>query len=655
MYFSSDLRVSLFCTTFFLLVLPCFSGKAAGTVLAERPNPFGSRNLLPLRRALPLTIRDTEAVQLTPKDTITLDYNHREAITLCPLNISDAGFLASPGSPLASVTLTAHEDLPIVLLEEIDHLLESVACTFDDRSQAQTHVVELKFWSEATFNMALSLWSSLDEFRLVTSHSTCNTNDERGAWHVVAVNSDHHRLALILFVETLDLKQVGQSFKVHYEQSNILGGWGSQGSKIHSRESYPIDMAYNSDMSPRYQLLNLTQQDQSEQTMINASLEIYCVGCVSRTNFSLTLDFDGQFSGIETCVTNPDQCFNLTIASADFQVVEFEQLVELEISMQEAISVTYSQDVINVQIGQGWNSHFQIFDLFTISPRIGLAVAFDFDMYGSANFSFGANASIPQGASAGVDFVGPSANATGWNGAGVQIIPFRLNSGSFNMSSTAALSPFIGVLLTAGSDSATARITSNVPTVYFDSAVVEQVNRECNPIGDDDFESFDVAFSLGAGMNLSTVASLTLDAGFESLPHDWNTTFWEHWLPFLPDLDQGVQKCYIIAGDAPSTTASYIDKSLQTLIPAPTGTLVIAASAVPTFNIPKIESYYSAQGHLPTNVNYTQLVKATPVPGVLQKAIDGIVKSGGLMELRPGGWKVMVVVSFLVPIFLGAL
>ncbi|KDQ59202.1 hypothetical protein JAAARDRAFT_715689 [Jaapia argillacea MUCL 33604] len=647
MYFSFALRVSLFCTTFFLLVLPCFCGKAAGTLLAERPNPFSSRKLLPLRRTLPLTIRDTEAVQLTPKDTITLDYNH-----------------PSPGSPLASVTLAAHEDLPIVLLEEIDHLLKSVACTFDDRPQAQTHVVELKFWFEATFNTALSLWSSLDEFRLVTSHSTCNTNDERGAWHVVAVNSDHHRLALILFVETLDLIQVGQSFKVHYGQSNILGGWGSQGPKIHSREpvSDVFTLAHDSDMSPRYELfsysdsINLTQPGQSEQAMIDASLEIYCVGCVSRTNFSLALDFEGHFTNVTTCFETPDYCYNLTAASADFQVEEFEQLAELEISVQESLSVTYTHEVAFTPIKPGWS----ILGLFDIGPSVGLAVSFDFEMYGGANFSFGANASIPQGASAGVDFANLSNHATGWDGAGVKIIPFRLNGGSFNLSATAALSPFIQVAINVGSNNgATARITPNIPLIHFGSAVVAQVNRECNPIGDDDFESFDVAFSLEASMNLTTVASFTLgSSSFRSIPsEDWEHTFWEDPLPFIPELDQGVHKCFIIAGDAPSTTASYIDKSLQTLIPASTGTLVMAASAVPTFNIPKIESYYSAQGHLPTNVNYTQLVKATPVPADLQKAIDGsgVVKSGGLVERHPGGWNVMVLVSFLTPIFLGAL
>ena len=62
--------------------------------------------------------------------------------------------------------------------------------------------------------------------------------------------------------------------------------------------------------------------------------------------------------------------------------------------------------------------------------------------------------------------------------------------------------------------------------------------------------------------------------------------------------------------------------------PASTGTLLTAASAVPTWNFTKIESFFSANGQLPTGVNYTQMVQATTVPADLQQAVMKIVSSG---------------------------
>jgi hypothetical protein len=87
-------------------------------------------------------------------------------------------------------------------------------------------------------------------------------------------------------------------------------------------------------------------------------------------------------------------------------------------------------------------------------------------------------------------------------------------------------------------------------------------------------------------------------------------------------------------------------------MPAAAGTLVPAASAVPTFDLTKIESYYSANGHLPTNVNYAQMVKTTTVPDNIKKAVQDAAKNGGLQRgLGVGGRCGTILISFLVTFF----
>jgi hypothetical protein len=75
---------------------------------------------------------------------------------------------------------TAHPDNPILLLEDIDYLLDTISC-HSFRGSLSTEV-ELNFRSEGAYTEAFAAWSSHSFFILVTSHLGCNLDDRRGAW-----------------------------------------------------------------------------------------------------------------------------------------------------------------------------------------------------------------------------------------------------------------------------------------------------------------------------------------------------------------------------------------------------------------------------------------------------------------------------------------
>jgi hypothetical protein len=77
----------------------------------------------------------------------------------------------------------------------------------------------------------------------------------------------------------------------------------------------------------------------------------------------------------------------------------------------------------------------------------------------------------------------------------------------------------------------------------------------------------------------------------------------------------------MVVADDTSTT------SLAGQVVAPTGTLLAAAVAIPSFNVAGIQSYYAVHSALPTNVNYTQMLMATTVPDNIKKAVQ---KAGAL-------------------------
>ena len=115
-------------------------------------------------------------------------------------------------------------------------------------------------------------------------------------------------------------------------------------------------------------------------------------------------------------------------------------------------------------------------------------------------------------------------------------------------------------------------------------------------------------------------------------------------VPLAPTLGVNTSTCFVLSDDGTLKTnssanaTSGLDAALklkleklldqpapsQSLsgIPALTGTMYPAASAIPTWNMSGIESYYSANGKLPTNVNYGQMVAATSVPSGIQKAVQ---------------------------------
>lgn len=163
------------------------------------------------------------------------------------------------------------------------------------------------------------------------------------------------------------------------------------------------------------------------------------------------------------------------------------------------------------------------------------------------------------------------------------------------------------------------RIIENLPRVDVDAGVRRTVNRNCSAIGADDFESFDTAFFVGAGMTLSSEAQFTTESGAFiglDIPDNWDFTLFSLNIPLLPTHGTNDSSCFVLSDDN-----STITPTNNASRPAPTGTLLAATSAVPTWDFNKIESFSSANGHLPTNVDYSQMLQATAVPSNLQSAI----------------------------------
>lgn len=74
------------------------------------------------------------------------------------------------------ITLVSHESVPIVLLEDIEHLTSSITCSGNS--------IKITFSDREDFAYTRDVWSPLQEFILISSHagSGCNPGNERGAY-----------------------------------------------------------------------------------------------------------------------------------------------------------------------------------------------------------------------------------------------------------------------------------------------------------------------------------------------------------------------------------------------------------------------------------------------------------------------------------------
>ena len=202
---------------------------------------------------------------------------------------------------------------------------------------------------------------------------------------------------------------------------------------------------------------------------------------------------------------------------------------------------------------------------------------------------------------------------------------------------------------------AVSRVLQNVPKVTVNADLLTGVNRNCSPIGANDFESFATAFSVGADMELGTVAHFEIDTG--ELPDDlgfplaYDFPFFTHDFVLPPSNGTGTPKCLVIVDDSETPTVTVNGNSPATVqgVPGATGTMFVAESAVPTWDFGKIESYSSANGHLPTNVNYKQMLTATTVPTQVLNAVQAAAKNDA--RRLASSWKMTAVVMVFAALF----
>ncbi|KAF7321008.1 hypothetical protein HMN09_00187700 [Mycena chlorophos] len=536
-------------------------------------------SLVPFKRSPSLYARSTWKRDIVPRDVVSLQYSQVGA-----------------SRPSTSLTFPAQPQTPIMLLEDIDFLIDTVACTTDDS------IIAITFSSNDAYAATFAAWSWLEQFILVTAHFGCNPHDQRGAWRVLGVVGENNAHKVVLAVQPVPLRRLGEGYRIIHNTESVVAAWGMNNSPQLLRRAEIDNVTqfdWSIDFEPRQQLIPITNTQLGSTALVQdveddlpEGLEVFCTNCVSTTKFSIGMEL------LVSPALSLSDPLKVETAYVNLTIEQFEQDISLEISFNK--SMNYSKD-IDIMLIPFPDLAMSISGVADVGFFWGGAVRGDLDIGGELNFTVGASATIPSGCSATFNFLNQS-SASGWNDGTFDVHPFRLNSGQFSATGSLALSPFLQAAINIDDSigGATGRVYLNTPR--FDAAAsltTTRVNRQCEPLGSNDYEYFDIALTFGAGLNLTIDATVDTEGLGSLFLNDSDTKLFAHAFSF-----------------------SALPRSLLPRVVAATGTLLSAASAIPSFNVSAIQSYYSANSALPTGVNYSQMLKATAVPSDILKAVQ---------------------------------
>ncbi|KAF9478370.1 hypothetical protein BDN70DRAFT_895777 [Pholiota conissans] len=579
-----------------------------------------SKTLIPIRREPRNVERASYVDSLLPRSSVILDYGY------------DAH-----GPTHASVLVEAHEDRPILLLEALSpSLLQSVACESDTHSSS----IILTLHSEEVVRETTREWTEngYPSFNVITAHFGCNAGNERGAWSVSSARTDAQKI--ILFVSPMQIQDVGKTFDISVRHSALGSRWAS-GGDLHQRRASgrlgrrdfegtnTATLTNNISgtqifpgNSSALGLASDTIQYIFQIDLTGASLEITCTECTSNFNFTTGVDF-----------TFTPGVVGISKATLFAAVLEFDQSVVLDISVGKTLEKDFQFDLIKIPV-----DGFEVPNLFAVGPFIGISAEFNFSITASVDFIVGANTSIPAQANATMDLITPGNSvATGWDGVTFKTSPIRINSGAPNFTIGGVLAPFIEFDINVGAGKnntgLTARLTQTTPAIELELFSVNNVNSACMPAGDNDFSLFGTAYTVQGTVGLLTTADVQVnDAGLlESVGLDaspsWSATLFQRNFNIFGGTPDANQTCFVVADDggadkspaaAPTATAPTSSQH-----PAATGTLLSAPSAIPTYNISKIQTYFDSHNNtLPPGITFQMLA------GSGQQLPDSLKPSG---------------------------
>ncbi|KAI5779539.1 hypothetical protein EDC01DRAFT_304597 [Geopyxis carbonaria] len=358
---------------------------------------------------------------------------------------------------------------------------------------------------------------------------------------------------------------------------------------------------------------------------IAPDLQIHCVGCRTQGKVSVhaALDIDATF------LSNDKSKRDLAkVETAFFEITVTEELkawANLEFAGSVTSTLTYQRSLLPTPIVI---TSIRLGNLIQIGPRVDLEIeAVVKTGVAKANFTYGAEVTIPVAAMARLDYVGKGNNskATGWNESTITEIPLNFNSVdvgySFEVNVTARPKLHLGIYSVGmsldGSEAASigAGLNLDMPRFYAIGELVSNVSTtSCEAQGVNDYTYFPDAVKLDTGVSLAVVFAAESETNIDFLPNAVERIFNQEWTYDL-------------------WRKEFPNPTMCLGIDMKNGT--VGKDVGRTVDVPKVEKKVEADGVLPDGVTKEELASATANDTSLPSGVAALVQDDNESSAAP--------------------
>ncbi|MCJ1276962.1 hypothetical protein MMC21_004771 [Puttea exsequens] len=442
---------------------------------------------------------------------------------------------AKLGSPF-SASVNMRFKAPTLLLEEIDHHFRKIEC-FDDRIYIYFDIAEAMTHAHEEFTKA-------EIFILVSSHEGCNEDGERNAYLVSEVMMHPEEQVIVFYTARMPWKNTFTALKVSFG-----GGKTGLTSRHHGRlrprqMDPPSPSAPSSSSTVTYpeaptntpQSANVTSTfspslidkailppDTSLSVLtpeLPGGLIITCKNCTITGDLNLAA---GSFTMGDFNSSGAENATRQAVDFVDDGYIEFHSNhfrahIELESTvLASADLIDFTAPLPTIAL-----TPFQIPGIASVGPQLIPQVYIGFQVAAALNFSYGFDATIPDGSSLTLNIGNVSKSTqTGFDATTISPLPFQAAISDIALTAVAGFRPqlLLGVSFFEGSATAGAGIFLDAPMLTATITPVTHVGANCengtSSTADKIFDSL-THISTSAEIGLGVVAEVKVGLG-ESL------------------------------------------------------------------------------------------------------------------------------------------
>ncbi|MCJ1397677.1 hypothetical protein MMC11_000873 [Xylographa trunciseda] len=432
-------------------------------------------------------------------------------------------------SSTGSIPLSAHVHLgstrPVFVLEEIDHLLESVECTLDS--------IIITFNSHRDMQVAWETLLPHSTFVLITSHWSCNDDGSRLPFLVREAHYDDEQCTIELSIDSIGWNDGFHSLKMdfgrdgrqqytprphrHLEKRSFLSAVSKKlaaaTSTIPSVSLSSIQVSSTTVLTPTTNILfpTLPSTEQPTATSIVQNVGFQLLNTqVLPSNNSVAADVEGLAipPGLSVTCVNCTTAGSLELLTGSFvlgsnnatsngtdDIVRFIEDGYVSLTATNLFAhIELSTTWLAAQVGHTFTINlatiplqpFSIPDIAVLGPLFNprLLIAVDAGM--DLTFNYGFEITVPNNSTA-VASIGniTTSSITGFQDTKVSMLPFQATVGNLALNLSATLQPevLVGISFLNGmGGNAGAGVFLELPQLAMEIAPAMGTNEKCEPI-----------------------------------------------------------------------------------------------------------------------------------------------------------------------------